>query len=154
MLTLTRIGNLVFASFFMLMIIGRDWRWAGSSAPSPHVPVPLYGVLLTASICIWFASAIFLFFRSRIAWFGSIVGVALAISFYVFVIASVVREFFFPNAQQAHDQAAVIGGTVSLIFLYVLCVAFFAFWFALAIGLFVGLLKMRRDLRKNDADAS
>ena len=148
MLTLTRIGNLVFASFFMLMIIGRDWRWAGSPAPTPHVPMPFYGVLLTALICVWFASAVFLFFRSRIAWFGSLVGVTLAIGFYMFVLASVVREFFFPNAQQAHDQAAVIGGTVSLVFLYALGVAFFTFWFALTIGLFIGLLKMRRDLRK------
>jgi len=121
---LTRIGNLIFASFFLLLVIGRDWRWAGSPAPSPHVPMTFYGVLLTALIGIWFVAAIFLFVQSRIAWFGSLVGVALALGFYMFVIVSLFSEFLFPNTQQSHDQANVIGGTFSVIFLYVLGFAF------------------------------
>jgi hypothetical protein len=128
------------------MIVGRDWRWAGSPAPTPHAPIPVYGIILTALICLWFVAAVILFFRSRLAWLGSLAGVGLAVGFFVWVLCCIFGECFFPNAQATHDRENLLSGTVW--FVYVMGFCFYGVCIALSVVLFIGLFKMRRDLRQ------
>src|ERR1019366_1523021 len=54
----TRIGNLLLASWFLLMVIWpENWRWAGSPPPIPHSPLTFREIVITAAICVWFLSA-------------------------------------------------------------------------------------------------
>src|SRR5437879_1686826 len=76
----TRIGNLMSsASALMVALIAwRGWRWAGS----PPRPPALDSVALTVLVALaagWLVCAIGLFFRSRMAWIGSVVGASAAV---------------------------------------------------------------------------
>lgn len=142
---ITRIGNLILASLFLLMIVGRDWRWAGSPAPTPYSSMPLYGIVLTGIVYIWFLAAMILFFRSRLAWLACLAGVGLAVVCFAWISMSIFGECFFPNAQALHDRETV--GTVTSILALLTGFSFFGVCLALSVGLFIGLVKMRRDLR-------
>jgi hypothetical protein len=142
---LARIANLISASWFLLMIIGRDWRWAGSPPTPPHEPMTLHGILLISLVCIWFVAAIILFFRSRLAWFGSLAGVSWSVVFYAWVLLSLAREYLFPNAQMLHDRELV--NTAASVLAFLTELGFFGVCLALSVGLIIGLLKMRRELR-------
>ena len=142
---LTRIGNLFFASCFLLMVIGRDWRWAGSPAPTQHGPMPVYGIVLTAVICIWFLAAVILFIRSRLAWLVSLVGLGQTVIFFAWVLMSIAGDYFFPNAQMQHDREMT--GAVASVMALLTALGFFSVWLAVSLGLFIRLLKMRREFR-------
>ena len=142
---LTRIGNLIFASGFLLMIIGRDWRWAGSSATTTHGPMPILGIALTTIICTWFLAALILFFRSRLAWFVSLAGLGQTVLFFAWVLMSIAGEYFFPNAQMLHDREMT--GAVASVIALLMAFGFFGVWLAVSLGLFIRLLKMHSEFR-------
>ncbi len=142
---LTQIGNLLFASLFFLGLIWPDdWRLL-SPPPTPAADAPgrLYLTMAAAFICLWFLSAVLLFFRSRLAWFGSLMGVGAAIFLFLSVMFEVVRESFFPSpaADVPPSLPALVMATVTML---LFLVAFLAF----SIGVFVGLLKCRQELRR------
>lgn len=144
----TRVGNLILAAWFFLMTIWPDnWRFVTSAPPppAPAGPMPIYGVVFTWLVYIWFVSAIFLFFRSRLAWFGSLSGILSAGACFASVIVSAFREWFWPNAEVLRDRANA--GTVTSTLGYFLFLGLFCVCLTVSVGLFVGLLKMRRNLR-------
>jgi hypothetical protein len=81
------IFNLIFASGAVLIVsmATSGARWAGSQ-PRPH-PVTIHdfmnarGIIMIFVVLCWFAGAIGLFFRKRIAWIGSLIGVAASVFF-------------------------------------------------------------------------
>ena len=127
------------------MVIGRDWRWAGSPAPTQHGPMPVYGIVLTAVICIWFLAAVILFIRSRLAWLVSLVGLGQTVIFFAWVLMSIAGDYFFPNAQMQHDREMT--GAVASVMALLTALGFFSVWLAVSLGLFIRLLKMRREFR-------
>ena len=140
-----RVANLVSASWFLLMIIGRDWHWAGSPAPMPHVATTFRGALLDLLVCTWFIAAILFLFRSRLAWFASLAGVGWSIVFYGWVLLSIAGEWLFPNAQMLHDRETA--GTAVYVLAALTGLGFFGICLGLSVGLFGALVKMRRELR-------
>ena len=142
---LTQIGNLLFASLFFLGLIWPDdWRLL-SPPPTPAADAPgrLYLTLVAALIGLWFLSALVLFFRSRLAWFGSLLGVGAATISFACIFFGVVRVSFFPSptADVPPSMAAQVMATITML-LFLL--AFLAF----SIGVFVGLLKSYKELRR------
>lgn len=142
---LTQIGNLLFASLFFLGLIWPDdWRLL-SPPPTPAADAPgrLRLTLVAALICIWFLSAVLLFFRSRLAWFGSLLGVGVAIFLFLSVMIEVVRESCFPSpaANVPPSMPALVMATVSMLLFLLALLAF-------SVVIFTGLLKSRQELRR------
>lgn len=151
-LLMFRIANLLAASFFVLCVIVPDsWCYGPSDPnprpPNPHGPATLREIISAVVIFIWFASALGLFSRSRLCWFGSLAGVGMMIVFFAGVLVSIFRECFFSDARVLHERQQLIGGFASEVFLDLLVFGFLGICLALSVGLFLGLLKMRRDLR-------
>ena len=143
----TRIGNLILASLFFLgMIWPTDWRLL-SPPPSPAwvEPRPFYDTMVAWLICVWFISAGFLFFRSRLAWFGSLLGVGSAICLFAVGLIGAMRGFIFPNDDEAAHMAQIHG--VALIMAMMTLLGFLVVCLAFSVGLFIGLLKRRSELR-------
>jgi hypothetical protein len=145
----TRILNLVLALFFFLMTIWPE-SWWGPTSPHPYTPLPwtVRTIFFSLLICAWVVSAILFFFRSRLGWLGSLVGVGMTVIFLAWVIAIIFRECFFPDAQAVQDRQQLIGGTASEVILYLLGFGFFGVCLASTAVLFISLLKMRRHLRR------
>ena len=142
---LTQIGNLLFASLFFLGLIWPDdWRLL-SPPPTPATDAPgrLFLTLVATLICLWFVSALVLFFRSRLAWCGSLLGVGAAIFLSLYVMLEVVKESCFPSptADVPPSMPALVMATVTML-LFLL--AFLAF----SVGIFTGLIKSRQELRR------
>ena len=142
---LTQIGNLLFASLFFLGLIWPDdWRLL-SPPPTPAADAPgrLYLTMAAAFICLWFLSAVLLFFRSRLAWFGSLMGVGVAIFLFLSVMIEVVRESCFPSpaANVPPSMPALVMATVSMLLFLLALLAF-------SVVIFTGLLKSRQELRR------
>jgi hypothetical protein len=147
-----RIANLLVASFFVLCVIVPDSWCHGPSDPgplpsSPPSPGALRQIILTVATFIWFASALGLFFRSRLCWYGSLVGVGMMIVLFIEAFLGMVRYCILSDPPAMHDgrhglARSVVEGSADLMFL-----GFLGICFAFAVGLFFGLLMMRRDLR-------
>jgi hypothetical protein len=144
----TRIGNLLLASWFLLMVIWpENWRWAGSPPPIPHSPLTFREIVITAAICVWFLSALGLFFRSRLMWLVSLVGVGAATFVSAWISIHMIRDFLFQSSADAQPKAEGIIGIVANILAVVTIIGFCAVWFSFSLGLFIGLVKMRKQVR-------
>ena len=148
-IVLTRIGNMILASLFFLgMIWPDDWMLVSSPPPPATLePRPFFATMAAWLICVWFISGVFLFFRTRLAWFGSLIGVCLAVVIFAWLFTTVFGECFFPNAQELHDRERLIGGAPSVVIIYTFAFGFIGICLASAVGLFIGLLKMRGESR-------
>jgi hypothetical protein len=144
----TRIGNLLLASWFLLMVVWPgNWRFAGSPPPIPQGPVTVRMMVVTAAICIWFLSAVGLFFRSRLLWLVSLLCEGAATFVSAWVSIQMTRDFLFPNPAGGQPRAEGIIGFVSNIMALVAFTGFCAAWFFFSLGVFIGLLRMRKQLR-------
>ena len=146
---LTRAGNLIFASFALLISIGVEIGCHSALMFSPprshHPPITVREIVMDAVALFWFAGAVGLFFRKRLAWVGSLVGVGATVC----DIAAFLIEFIwfnlYPNAEMYRlnpdigspgDTRAFYDSIIELSLLLVL-----------SLGLFIGLLRMRKELR-------
>jgi hypothetical protein len=140
-----RIANLLAASFFVLCFIVPDSWCYGPFNPSPpplnpHDPMTQREIIGAVVAFVWFVSALGLFFRSRLCWFGSLVGVGMMIIVITDTLVTVFRE-------TCNDRQQLVGGLASEVFLALLIVGAFGICLAFSVGLFLGLLRMRRDLK-------
>jgi uncharacterized membrane protein len=142
---LVRIANLIFASGALLISVMAltGARWAGSPPPTPHIFTvrEFVGDLV---ISFWFAGAIGLFFRKRLAWISSLVGVGTSVCFIAVAFATIIGLYLFPNEDMHHLRD--IGGS-GYIAALVIAIVEFSVLLALFSALFIGLFKMRKDLR-------
>jgi len=140
-----RIANLLAASFFILCVIVPDSWCYGPFNPSPpplnqHSPMTQREIIGAMVAFGWFVSALGLFFRSRLCWFGSLVGVGMMI---IVIAGTLVANF----RESCNHRQQLIGGLPSEILLALLIVGSFGVCLAFSVGLFLGLLKMRKELR-------
>ena len=103
---ITRIFNLILASGFMLMTVGALLDEGGTFVWTE--------ALFALFIACWFAGAIGLFFRSRIAWCGSMLGVgAVLAGSIVLIYAS------FQSTSRGSDRISgdymLLGGLLGLV---------------------------------------
>lgn len=150
---LTRIGNLVLASLFLLLVLfvalAMNWpdNW-GLLSPPPHPlvePRPFYNPVVAWTICvsviwIWVISAAFLFVRRRFAWFGSLLGVGSAICLLMGILIEAVWEGFFSSRTEEYSSFAAYA--IGMIFGF----GFLIGWLTFSIAVFIGLIKNRREL--------
>ena len=134
---LTRIGNLLLASWF-LMIVGLGW--------GERAAMPSYAIIFVAIVYIWFVAALILFLRSRIAWYCSLAGVTFAACFYLSFAATIVAECVAPNAQALHDRQML--GNSTIIFSTLILLGISVLFIAISIILMIGMIKMRKELRQ------
>ena len=149
-LRMFRIANLLVAGFFLLCVIVPDsWCYGPMNPspppPNPNAPATVREIIFTAVTAVWFVSALGLFFWSRCAWFGCWPGIGLQTYIIVCFLMDVFRDCFFPTASDAQHMggrflAARILMTVTLL-------GFAAAWLAFSMGLIVGLIKCRKELK-------
>jgi hypothetical protein len=95
-------------------------------------------------VLFWFAGAVGLFFRRRLAWVASLLGVGTSVCAFAVSLVMIVWLYIYPNAEMNHLRD--IGGA-GYIFALIFGVGQLSILLALSLGLFVGLLKMRKELR-------
>jgi hypothetical protein len=145
-----RIANLLAASFFVLCVIVPDSWCYGPFNPSPppsgpHGPMTVREMILTSVTFVWFVSAVGLFFRSKLGWFGCCFGIGMATYICELLLIDVVAEALFGSAAS--------GGTVAWraevvrILAPVMMIGTASVPAVICVGLIIGLIKSRRDLR-------
>ena len=141
----TRIGNMILASLFFLgMIWPDDWRLLSAPPPASFEPSPFYHTMVAWVICVWFLSAALLFFRNRLAWLGSLLGVGSAVFGFSWILFGVIKQSLFPDEADAahlaqiHLVARISAAAIFLIFSGA-CLLFSG-------GVFIGLVKSRKEL--------
>ena len=150
-LLMFRIANLFAASFFVLCVIVPD-SWAcvpyNPSPPPPglHGPVTAREIILTAVTFVWFVSALGLFFRSRLAWFGCCFGIGMATYISVCLLLDVATQVLFPHAAGAEITVAWRALVVRIL-APVMMIGTASVPALICVGLIIGLIKSRTDLR-------
>ena len=74
----TRIANLIFATLALLVTAMSELgcRWAGSPPSRPHGQSTFREILVDLIALCWITGAVGLFYRKRVAWICSLIGVA------------------------------------------------------------------------------
>ena len=90
---------------------------------------------------VWFVGALGLFSRRRLPWIGSLIGVGASVCFFAACLLAIVRFHIYPNTDEGLFTDIRTVGFV------VFALGMFTIPFALSLGLFIGLLKMRSELR-------
>jgi hypothetical protein len=93
-------------------------------------------------VLFWFAGALGLFSRKRLAWIGSLVGTGASACFAAVCLVSIVWLYLFPNAEMQQHRDFSIGGYITALFVGV---AQFSVLLLVSFGLFAGLLRMRSE---------
>jgi len=117
-----------------------------SLPPHPHGPITIREVVQDALVIFWFVGAVGLFYRKRVAWWvGSLIGIGATACFIGALFGAAVWSCLFPDATMKdfkHDGS--VGYAVALVIL----LGQFSLLLAVSLGLFVGVFRMRRKLRK------
>jgi hypothetical protein len=146
---LVRIANLIFASvaFMSAMMAECGVRaWAGSPPVRPH-PITALGLLMDLIALCWFTGALGLFFRKRLAWIGSMIGAGASVCFWASMLVMGIGLFLFPNLfpNAQMERLRNLGGH-GYVFGIVATVLYVSIVLAISLGLFIGLLRKRKDL--------
>ena len=145
------IANLVAAFFFVLCVIVPDSWCYGPYNPSPppppgpHGPVTAREIILSAATFVWLVSAFGLFFRSRLAWFGCCFGIGMATYICEILLIDVVAEALYGPA--AGGGTVAWRAEVVRILAPVMMIAAASVPALICVGLIIGLIKSRKELR-------
>jgi hypothetical protein len=139
------IMNLIFASgAFLLFVVGESGcRWAGSPPSRPHPPMTVREIMMDAVVFFWFAGACGLFFKRRLAWIGSVIGVGLAVSLIAAGLITIIVACVYPDAEMERLKDIGNGG---YLFALVFGVTESSIALAMCLRLLLGLFQMRKDV--------
>ncbi len=147
LILLIRAGNLILASFFFLaMLMGEAGCHSALSSSPPrlhHGPVTIREIVMDSITLVWFAGAVGLFFRRRLAWIGSLVGTGASAGLFGALGVTAVT-FLFPGAEVWQERGSALATRVIAI---IGTAGFFSVLLAVSLALFIGLLRMRKELR-------
>ena len=147
---LVRTGNLIFAScaFVLDLMVLCGVRHAGPP-PISHYLDNARGIIVDLIVLCWFAGAVGLFFRKRLAWVCSLIGVGASVCLFGAISVTGIGLFFFPHffpnaeMEKLRNMGGYPGGyTFAIVFV----TTWFLFLLASSIGLFIGLLRKRKNL--------
>jgi hypothetical protein len=144
-----RIANLICASvafLSMTMATCGVRAWAGSPPVRPH-PMTARGLIMDLIALCWFAGAVGLFFRKRLAWVGSVIGTGASVCFWAAALVTGMGLFLFPdlfpNAQMERLRSSGLAGyNIAIVFALI----YLSVLLAISLGLFIGLLRKRKEL--------
>ena len=130
---LIRVANLLLASFGVLtsVLAAAHSGWHFSSR----------NIVLGSLDFVWLIAALGLFFRWRIAWIGSLTGAGVSACFWGFYLVTFGWSAFSSADWFRHQDSFVIS-----IFALLITVGLILALFSAAFGLFVGLVRMRKEL--------
>jgi hypothetical protein len=103
----TRVSNLILASLALLiiLIVEAGYDSALVLARPHHGPISVRKILIDAIVIFWFAGALGLFSRKRIAWVGSLLGIGASVCFFVSCLVDVVGLWVFQSSNPAYPVA-------------------------------------------------
>jgi hypothetical protein len=136
---LVRITNLIFASGTLLIFIAgkTNPHWLDQFQQGPPISMVREVIIDFITFC-WFAGALGLFFRKRLAWIASVVGVGTLVWSNVPAVVMIIGLFLFPKAESPPIKEFGVGGLMVL--------GMFVVLIALQFVLLIGLFKIRREL--------
>ncbi len=148
LILLIRVGNLLLASFALMVALMSEAGCHSALSSGPprlqHGPITIREIVEDSIVVFWFAGALGLFSRKRLAWIGSLVGTGASACFFAVTLATIVGLYLFPNAEMERLREFGIGGYLVAL---VIAVGEFSILLAVSLGLFIGLLRMRKELR-------
>src|SRR5208283_4659139 len=111
---LIRVGNLILASLtFLVSLMGEAGCHSAVSSSPPrlhHGPITIREIIIDSIALFWFAGALGLFSRKRLAWIGSLVGTGASACFFAVSLVTIVGLYIFPNADMERLRDFGIGG--------------------------------------------
>jgi len=121
--------------------------WAGSPPSRPHALNASWLIMILMVLC-WFAGALGLFFRKRLAWVCSMVGAGASVCVFAgILVTGIGLSLFpnlFPNAQM--DRLRSFGHTGYYVFGIVFALMYVFVLLAISLSVFIGLLRKRKEL--------
>ena len=148
--------NLICASCAVLLLLMAisGARWAGSAprahGVTAHQFVTGRAVIFTLIVVFWFAGAVGMIFRNRLAWIGSLLGAGASAGFFAACCASMVAfALFSTSASPSSRNFGVASDMVSTL----IALTPFSCLFAFSLRLAIGLLQRRKDLCGDQAKA-
>jgi hypothetical protein len=114
----------------------------------PRTPQPpghvwsIYAIIDSFIILVWLAGAIGLFFRKRLAWCTSILGVGTMVCLLVGGLISIIKDISHPGADIPHTGSFRDG----FIFASVFASTWITLWLTASLALLLGLVKMFKDI--------
>ena len=143
---LVRVGNMILASLALVVCFMAEAGCHSALSPSPsrphHGPVTVREILMDAVVIFWFVAALALSSKRRIAWIGSLLGTGVSACFFGAGTIVITGLCLFPSAGDARNW-----GVSGRIFLFIFAGGMCLVFLATSVGLFVGLLRMRKELR-------
>ncbi len=141
------IMNLIIASgAFLIFIMGEAGCHSALSSAPPrlhHGPITIREVVIDSVVLFWFAGAVGLFFRKRLAWAGSMIGVGASIISLAVGLGTIIGIYLYPNVGM--DQLREYGAA-GYIFTFVVAVTQISLLLAICLRLLWGLFQMRKEL--------
>jgi hypothetical protein len=144
----TRVGNIIFASVALLVFLmseaGCHSAVSSSRSRLQHGPVTVREIVADSIVLIWFAGAVGLSSRKRLAWIGSLLGVGASACFFAASLVMILWLYFHPSPEMGRTQALDGAGFIAT---HAIAVGEFAILLSLSLALFIGLLQMRKELK-------
>jgi hypothetical protein len=147
--------NLIFAvgvTLFILLciindMIGINWGAFSPDPPQPPRPLNLHDTISMMFLLCWVAGAIGLFFRKRLAWVGSVVGVGMVVLFLgVWLTKEVFAICLFPNTEVKNVRLFDGFATPGFILSTAVVLTAISILLAINLRLLSGLFHMRKEL--------
>ena len=145
----TCVVNLFCALLALLFALDSQFDFPPSRYPSqgPHLPTTVSEILLDTIAALWVAGAVGLFFRLRLAWICSMIGVAASACFFATGLAIVIGIWLFLGPKDSQSDANFgITGVLATIITIILEVGGLSVLSAFFVALFIRLIKMRKVL--------
>jgi len=141
--------NLIMASgVFLISIMAESGCHSALSMSPPRThypPITVRELVMDSVALFWFAGAVGLFFRKRLAWVGSLVGVGASAYVLTTLLAAGVGLWLYPDPEiaQYSGSAQASGGHI---FAVVVTLTQFSGMWLICLWLLLGLVKMRKEL--------
>ena len=132
----------LFTAFSMIHI---QW-WAGSPPLQSRHPMTACEVVMDLVILFWIIGAVGLFFRKRLAWAGSMIGVGATVSFLGVCLIGIVTAYIYPDVGMNNAKNFDGFGAAGYILAMVTVLTEFSLLLAICIRLLFGLLQVRKEL--------
>jgi hypothetical protein len=150
---LTRIGNMIWASVAVLVLVMAEAGCHSALSTSPfrpqHAPITLLEVLFASVAVVWFAGALSLFCRkvpARIGWTSSLIGSGASVCFFTVMVVGLVWVSLNPGSPDNNRLRELGVSAFERASASILAVMQFSIPLVISVLLFLGLLLKRREL--------
>ncbi len=141
------IMNLIIASGALLIFIMGESGCHSAlsmSPPRPHPPITVRELVMDSVVLFWFAGAIGLFFRKRMAyWIGSVIGAGASVSFFAAFLLDIIVAYVYPDAEMKHSKEF---GETGYFLALASGITYLSIALSICLRLLFGLFQMRKTV--------